>query len=44
VLDKSLDLNPLLTPAYYGELMAVLSDQPTVVERRVAGLRAAGFL
>jgi adenylate cyclase len=43
-LDQSLERNPLLTPAYYAELMAVLTDQPAVVERRVAGLRAAGFV
>jgi TolB-like protein/predicted Zn-dependent protease len=43
-LDKSLEFNPLLTPAYYAELMAVLTDQPAVVERRVAGLRAAGLV
>jgi len=43
-LDRSLGHNPLMTPAFYAELMAVLSDQPGVVERRVDGLRSAGLL
>jgi adenylate cyclase len=43
-LDRSLGHNPLMTPAFYAELMAVLSDQPAVVERRIEGLRSAGLL
>jgi len=43
-VDKSMQSNPLLTPAYYAELMAVLTDQPAVIERRIGGLRAAGLL
>ncbi len=43
-LDKSLQSNPMMTPAYYAALMAVLTDQPAVIERRTSGLRAAGLL
>lgn len=43
-LERSLAVNPLMTTAYYAELMSVLSDQPSVVESRTAGLRAAGLL
>jgi TolB-like protein len=43
-VDKSLQHNPLLTPAYYAELMAVLTDQPQVVARRTSGLAAAGLI
>jgi TolB-like protein len=38
-LEQSLGTNPLMTPAYYAQLMAVLSDQPSVVESRTAGLK-----
>jgi adenylate cyclase len=43
-LDKCADQNPLMDASYYAGLMAVLSDQPGVVERRTSGLRAAGLL
>jgi hypothetical protein len=33
-----------MRPAYYVELMGVLSDQPAVVESRTAGLYAAGLI
>lgn len=42
--EQCLASNPLMTPAYYAQLMAVLSDQPGVVERRTQGLRTAGLL
>jgi TolB-like protein len=42
--DRSADQNPLMDPSYYAELMASLTDQPTVVERRTSGLIAAGLL
>ena len=42
-VQKSLQHNPLMTPAYYAELMAVLSDQPAVIEKRTSGLRGAGL-
>jgi adenylate cyclase len=44
VLEQSLGRNPLMRPAYYVELMGVLTDQPVVVESRTAGLRAAGLI
>ena len=43
-LEQSLGTNPLMTPAYYAELMAVLSDQRSVVESRTAGLERAELL
>jgi TolB-like protein len=43
-LDKSLQSNPLMTPAYYAELMGVLSDQPGVVAKRTSGLANVGLL
>jgi adenylate cyclase len=43
-LDQSLATNPLMTPAYYAKLMTVLSDQPSVIESRTAGLERAGLL
>jgi adenylate cyclase len=43
-VDKSLQHNPLLTPVYYADLMAVLTDQPQVVARRTSGLAAAGLI
>jgi adenylate cyclase len=42
-VQKSLQHNPLMTPAYYAELMAVLTDQPAVIEKRTSGLREAGL-
>lgn len=43
-LEQSLATNPLMTPAYYAKLMAVLSDQPSVIDSRTAGLKQAGLL
>jgi adenylate cyclase len=43
-VDQSLQHNPLMTPAYYAELMAVLTDQPSVIEKRTSGLSSAGFI
>jgi len=43
-LEQCLGHNPLMRPAYYIELMRVLSDQPAVVESRTAGLFAAGLV
>jgi TolB-like protein len=44
VADRSMQNNPLLTPAYYAELMGVLTDQAAVVSRRTSGLHDAGLL
>jgi len=44
VLEQSLSRNPLMRPAYYVDLMGVLTDQPAVVQSRTAGLHAAGLL
>jgi adenylate cyclase len=43
-LEQSLATNPLMTPAYYAGLMAVLSDQPNVVASRTVGLEQARLL
>jgi TolB-like protein len=43
-LEQSLATNPLMTPAYYANLMAVLSDQRSVIESRTAGLKQAKLL
>jgi adenylate cyclase len=43
-VDESLQHNPLMTPAYYAELMAVLTDQPAVIDKRTSGLRSAGLI
>jgi TolB-like protein len=43
-IDRSADQNPLMDPNYYAELMASLTDQPGVIERRTSGLVAAGLL
>jgi TolB-like protein len=43
-VDQSLQHNPLMTPAYYVELMSVLTDQPAVVSRRTSGLVSAGLV
>lgn len=37
-------ISPRFTAEYYAGLMAVLSDQPAVVEMRTSGLRQAGIL
>ena len=44
VLEQCLGHNPLMTPAYYVELMGVLTDQPAVVQSRTSGLYAAGLI
>jgi adenylate cyclase len=44
VLEQSLGHNPLMTPAYYVELMGVLTDKPAVVQSRTSGLYAAGLI
>jgi hypothetical protein len=44
VVERSLQHNPLLTPAYYTALMAVLTDQPAVIDKRTNGLKAAGIV
>jgi tetratricopeptide (TPR) repeat protein len=43
-VDQSLQHNPLMTPAYYVDLMGVLTDQPAVVTRRTSGLASAGLI
>jgi tetratricopeptide (TPR) repeat protein len=43
-LEQSLATNPLMTPLSYAQLMAVLSDQPGVIESRTAGLKRVGLL
>lgn len=43
-LEQSLATNPLMTPLYYAKLMAVLSDQHSVIASRTAGLERAGLL
>jgi hypothetical protein len=42
--DRSADQNPLMDASYYAELMASLTDQTDVIERRTSGLVAAGLL
>jgi adenylate cyclase len=42
-VDRSLQHNPLMTPSYYVELMAALTDQPTVIEKRTSGLAMSGL-
>ena len=44
VLEQSLGHNPLMRPAYYVELMSVLTDQPAVVQSRTSGLYSAGLI
>jgi TolB-like protein len=44
VLAQCLGHNPLMRPAYYVELMGVLSDQSVVVQSRTSGLYAAGLI
>lgn len=43
-VERSLQHNPLLTPAYYADLMTVLTDQPAVVEKRTRGLVEAAII
>ncbi len=43
-VDRSMQSNPLLTPVYYANLMAVLTDQAAVVDKRTSGLYGAGLL
>jgi len=43
-VERSLQHNPLLTPAYYADLMTVLTDQPAVVEKRTRGLVSAAIV
>jgi TolB-like protein len=43
-LEQCLGHNPLMRPAYYVELMGVLSDQPAVVQSRTAGFYEAGLI
>jgi hypothetical protein len=33
-----------MTPAFYAELMGVLTDQASVIDKRTSGLRASGLL
>jgi TolB-like protein len=42
--DRSADQNPLMDASYYADLMASLTDQADVIERRTSGLVAAGLL
>ena len=44
MLEHGLGHNPLMRPAYYVDLMGVLTDQPAVVESRTSGLYAAGLI
>ena len=44
VLEQCLGHNPLMRPAYYVELMGVLTDQAAVVQSRTSGLYAAGLI
>jgi TolB-like protein len=41
---KCLAANSHMTPVFYAELMSVLTDQETVVDKRTSGLRASGLL
>jgi adenylate cyclase len=43
-LDQCLANNPLMRPAYYAKLMAVLTDQDAVIRSRTEGLYSAGLL
>jgi adenylate cyclase len=36
--------NSHMTPAFYAELMGVLTDQASVIDKRTSGLRASGLL
>jgi predicted Zn-dependent protease len=44
VLEQCLGHNPLMRPAYYVELMSVLTDQAAVVQSRTSGLYAADLI
>jgi TolB-like protein/predicted Zn-dependent protease len=41
---KCLAANSRMTPAFYANLMGVLTDQASVVDKRTSGLRASGLL
>jgi TolB-like protein len=41
---KCLAANRRMTPAFYAELMGVLTDQASVIDKRTSGLRASGLL
>jgi tetratricopeptide (TPR) repeat protein len=43
-LERSVQHNPLMDARYYVELMAVLTDQPSVIRSRTEGLYAASLL
>ena len=43
-VERSLHYNPLMTPAYYAQLMTVLTDQAQVIERRTSGLARAHLI
>lgn len=43
-VERSLQYNPLMTPAYYAGLMTVLTDQSVVIECRTRGLVHAGLI
>jgi adenylate cyclase len=43
-VERSLQYNPLMTPAYYAQLMTVLTDQAQVVARRTSGLASADLI
>jgi TolB-like protein len=43
-VERSLQHNPLMTPAYYAGLMTVLTDQAHVVERRTSGLASVQLI
>jgi TolB-like protein len=41
---KCLAANNHMTPGFYAELMGVLTDQESVIDKRTSGLRASGLL
>jgi hypothetical protein len=43
-VEQCLANNPLMKPAYYAKLMAVLTDQDAVIRSRTEGLYSAGLL
>ena len=43
-VERSLQYNPLMTAAYYADLMTVLTDQAAVVDKRTSGLASAGIV
>jgi TolB-like protein len=42
--ERCMAANRHMTPTFYAELMAVLTDQETVIDKRSRGLRASGLL